>query len=283
MLQIARPDSDIEAVARMLWAASLKSLRVYSRYPFNAAMVFVNAIAWLPALYFLGQSFASGGTIAGLAAYTGSGDYASFLIPAWVLVSYLISAYWGMGLSLWEEMLRGTLEANWLTPAPRWVIVVGQSMRTFVTTTVSVVIVLVAAYLLLHVRFSPGAWRAGLVLVPAVIALYGVGFAAAALTLVIKDPADVIDMISYGTSVFAGDRFPIAALPEPLLVLAMAIPLTYAFDALRHAAVGTVSLLPFWMEVAIVTGFMVAALCLSSMAFRVADRRVRRLGSLSHH
>jgi ABC-2 type transport system permease protein len=267
----------------MLWAASLKSLRVYIRYRFNAVMFFVNVIAWLPSLFFLGQSFASNGRIAGLATYTGTGDYASFLIAGWVLAAYLSAAYWGMGLSLWEEMVGGTLEANWLTPAPRWVIVVGQSMRTLVTTTISVVIVLVVAHVLLHVRFSPGAWRAAWVLVPAVVGLYGIGFAAAALTLVIKDPAEIIDMLSYGTSVFSGDRFPIAALPEPLLVLALAIPLTYAFDALRHAAIGTVSLLPFWIEVAIVIGFMVAAVLLSSMAFRLADRRVRRLGSLSHH
>lgn len=274
---------DVRATARMLWAASLKSLRVYTRYRFNAVMFFVNVIAWLPSLYFLGRSFASDGGSAGLATYTGTGDYGSFLIAGWLLASYLSAAYWGMGLSLWEEMVGGTLEANWLTPAPRWVIVVGQSVRTLATTTISVVIVLVTARVLLHVRFSPGAWRAVWVLAPAVLGLYGVGFAAAALSLVVKDPAEIIDILSYGTGVFSGDRFPVRALPEPLLVLALAVPLTYAFDALRHAAIGTVSLLPFSIEVAIVVAFMVAAVLLSSLAFRLADRRVRRLGSLSHH
>jgi ABC-2 type transport system permease protein len=279
----SRRDDDVAPVARMLWAASLKSLRVYTRYRFNAVMAFVNVIAWLPSLYFLGQSFGPNGRIAGLATYTGTGDYASFLIAGWVLASYLSAAFWGMGLSLFEEMVGGTLEANWLTPAPRWVIVVGQSMRTLVTTTISVVIVLVLARVLLHVHFNPGAWRAVWVLLPAVAGLYGVGFAAAALTLVIKDPAEIIDMLSYGTSVFSGDRFPVAALPEPLLVLSLAFPLTYAFDGLRHAAIGTASLVPFRIEVAIVIGFMVASALLSSAAFRLADRRVRRLGTLSHH
>ncbi len=282
-MQTEPRDDDAAAVARMLWAASLKSLRVYARYRFNAVMFFVNVIAWLPALYFLGQSFGPNGKIAGLATYTGTGDYASFLIAGWVLASYLVAAYWGMGLSLFEEMIGGTLEANWLTPAPRWVIVVGQSMRTFVTTTISVAVVLALARLLLHVHFNLGAWRGLWVLLPAVAGLYGVGFAAAALTLVVKDPAEIIDMLSYGTSVFSGDRFPVAALPEPLLVLSLAFPLTYAFDGLRHAAIGTTPLVPFRLEVTIVVGFMIASALLSSAAFRLADRRVRRLGTLSHH
>ena len=282
-MQTERRDGDDAAVARMLWAASLKSLRVYTRYRFNAVMSFLNVIAWLPSLYFLGRSFGPDGRIAGLATYTGTGDYASFLIAGWVLASYVVAAYWGMGLSLFEEMIGGTLEANWLTPAPRWVIVVGQSMRTFVTTTISVAVVLVLARLLLHVPFDPGAWRALWVLLPAVAGLYGVGFAAAALTLVVKDPAEIIDMLSYGTSVFSGDRFPVAALPEPLLVLSLAFPLTYAFDGLRHAAIGTIPLVPFRLEVTIVVGFLIASALLSSAAFRLADRRVRRLGTLSHH
>jgi hypothetical protein len=66
-------------------------------------------------------------------------------------------------------------------------------------------------------------------------------------------------------------------------VLSLAFPLTYAFDALRHAAIGTTPLVPFRIEVRIVIGFMVASALLSSAAFRLADRRVRRLGTLSHH
>jgi ABC-2 type transport system permease protein len=90
-------------------------------------------------------------------------------------------------------------------------------------------------------------------------------------------------MISYFTNVLAGDRLPPAALPVPLFALSLAIPLTYAFDGLRHALLGTTPILPFVLEAAILVAFAVGMTALGLWALSAADRRSRRLGTLAHH
>ncbi|HET8679320.1 MAG TPA: ABC transporter permease [bacterium] len=268
---------------RALWAATVKSLRIYSRYRLNAVMQMFNALIWLPPFYFLGKAFADGGKLPGLAAYTGTHDYATFLVVGWVLAGFVYGAFWGIGFSLWLEMAEGTLEPVWLTPTPPWVVLLGESMRTFVTTALASAVLVVVAWGALGVRFSVDAVRAALVLLPALIALYGLGFAVAGLVLLAKDPGNLIDMVSYSTCLLSGDRFPVAALPKPLFVLALAIPLTYAFDGIRHVLLGTTSIVPFWAEVGILVAFMVVMIALGYASFRLADRRVRRLGTLSQH
>ncbi|MGQ0548164.1 MAG: ABC transporter permease [Armatimonadota bacterium] len=274
---------DLAPNLHALWAATIKSLRIYSRYRLNAVMHLFNALIWLPPFYFLGKAFADGGRLPGLAAYTGTHDYATFLVVGWVLAGFVYGAFWGIGFSLWLEMAEGTLEPVWLTPTPPWVVLVGESMRMLLTTVLSSALLVVVAWGVLGVRFSVDAVRAALVLLPALIALYGLGFAIAGLVLLAKDPGNLIDMVSYGTSMLSGDRFPVAALPRPLFILALALPLTYAFDGIRHVLLGTTSILPFWAEVGILAAFMVVMVFLGHTSFRLADRRVRRLGTLSQH
>jgi ABC-2 type transport system permease protein len=272
---------------RRLWlraagATATRSLRVYLRYPFNAVMQFFNLLIWLPPLYFLGRAFMVNGSLPGLAAYTGTDNYAAFLVIGWIAAGFVYAAYWGVGFSLYNEMTGGTLEAVWLSPAPRWTVLVGQSLHMVVVTAVQASVVVAAAWLL-GVRFTPDAVRAVWFLLPGLVALYGIGLAVAALVLVAKNPSNLIDMVSYGTNLLSGDRVPVASFPTPLLMLALAMPTTYAFDGIRHALLGTTPLFPFWTQVAILAALALVTAGLGWLAFRAADRRVRVLGTLGHH
>ncbi|MDR5684250.1 MAG: ABC transporter permease [Armatimonadota bacterium] len=267
---------------RAVVATAVRSLRAYFRYPFNAVMQLFNFVAWLPPLYFLGRAFMVDGSLPGLAAYAGTDDYAAFLVVGWIAAGFVYAAYWGVGFSLYEEMTTGTLEAVWLAPAPRWAVLVGRSVHMLVVTAVQAGVVLAASWLL-GVRFAPDAVRAVWVLLPGLVALYGLGLAVAALVLVAKNPNNLIDMVSYGMNFLSGDRVPVASFPAPLLWLALAMPTTYAFDGIRHALLGTTPLLPFWTELVLLCALALLTAGLGWVAFRAADRRVRVGGTLGHH
>src|SRR5512138_224446 len=115
---------------RAALAIAKKDWITFFRYPMNALFRVIEPLAWLTPVYFLGRSFAGSGGNAGFAAYTGTADYMSFVLVGTVLASYIAAVFWGMGFSLKTEMDSGVLESNWLTPVPRPLMLVGQTLAS---------------------------------------------------------------------------------------------------------------------------------------------------------
>ena len=123
------PGSHLRAVL----AIAKKDALHFFRYPLNAAFRVLQPIIWLTPVYFLGRSFAGAGG-SGFAGYAGSADYMSFIIVGAVLSSFVSSVFWGMGYALKTEMDSGVLESNWLTPLPRPLFLVGQTLASLALT-----------------------------------------------------------------------------------------------------------------------------------------------------
>jgi ABC-2 type transport system permease protein len=75
----------------------------------------------------------------------------------------------------------------------------------------------------------------------------------------------------------------VQALPKWLLPVALALPLTYGFDAARGWLLGTPTLLPMGWEIGVMLIFMVLMLVLGWGAFSALERRVRQRGTLGQH
>ncbi len=95
----------------------------------------------------------------------------------------------------------------------------GRSLFGLVVTGLNTIFVLVLAHFLFG--FSPGGplGAALLVLVPTVVALYGFGFAYAALVLFAREANFLTDVGSFLSQVLSGIDFPVTALPRALMIL----------------------------------------------------------------
>jgi ABC-2 type transport system permease protein len=264
------------AIARKDWIT-------FFRYPMNALFRVVEPVAWLTPVYFLGRSFAGAGGNAGFTAYTGTADYMSFIMVGAVLANYISAVFWGMGYALKTEMDAGVLESNWLTPVPRALMLVGQTLASLAITTVNSAGMLLLAWLLFGFHASGDVLAAALPLIPMLVALYGFGFAFAALVLLMREANTLIDISNYLVSILSGSQFPVNVLPRLLLPLALAIPLTYGFDAVRALLLGSTPLLPLAYELAILVGFMLLMVPLGYAIFKRVERRCKSLGTLGQH
>lgn len=269
--------------ARAALAIAKKDWIVFFRYPLNALFRVVEPIAWLTPVYFLGRSFAGPGGNAGFAAYTGTGDYMSFILIGAVLANYIAAVFWGMGFALKTEMDSGVLESNWMTPIPRLLMLVGQTLASLAITTFNSAGMLLLAWLLFGFHVGGGVLGAALTLVPMLVALYGFGFAFAALVLLMREANTLVDVSNFLISLLSGSQFPVSVLPRLLLPLSLAIPLTYGFDAVRAFLLGSTPLLPLEYELAILVAFMALMVPLGFLVFRWVERRCRTLGTLSQH
>ncbi len=264
------------AIARKDWIQ-------YWRYPLNAVSSIFHPLVWLTPVYFMGQTFSINGEAHGFAGYSGTTDFMSFVLLGAALTNFINAVFWGMGYSLKQDMDAGVLESNWLTPVPRVLLLVGRTFTSILITTITSLLMLLIAALLFGFRPTGNAFAALLSAVPMLIGLYGFGFAFAALVMIMREANVLVDVSSFLVQTFSGAQFPVQVLPRWLLPLSLALPLTYGFDAVRGWLIGTKTLLPIGVEIALLVVFMFIMLILGTVAFRALEVRVRRLGTLGQH
>jgi ABC-2 type transport system permease protein len=260
-----------------------KDWKIFWRYPLNAISQALQPIIWITPVYFMGKAFSTNGQALGFAAYSGTGDYMSFILLGTVLSNFILTVFWGMGYALKEDMDAGVLESNWLTPVSRLLILVGRTLTSLLTTTITSSIMLVIASLLFGFKPTGNTLAAFLTALPMLLGLYGFGFAFAGVVLLMREANTLVDTSSFLVQGFSGVNFPVKSLPSWLIPISLALPLTYGLDAVRGWLLKTNTILPIRVEIIILIVFMFVMLWFGSWVFYRIERRVRTLGTLGQH
>jgi ABC-2 type transport system permease protein len=274
---------NLKTQLRALFVIARKDWKVFWRYPLNAVSNILQPIIWVTPVYFMGQAFSTNGQALGFAAYSGSGDYMSFILLGTVLSNFILTVFWGMGYALKEDMDSGVLESNWLTPVSRILILVGRTLASLLTTTITSLMMLAIAGALFGFRPTGNTLAAFLVAIPMLLGLYGFGFAFAAIVLLMREANTLVDVSSFLVQGLSGANFPVKSLPYWLIPISLMLPLTYGFDAVRGFLLKTNTLLPLPIEVALLIVFMFVMLWFGNWVFYKVERRVRTLGTLGQH
>jgi ABC-2 type transport system permease protein len=268
---------------RALYVIARKDWKVFWRYPLNAVSNVFQPIIWLTPIYFMGKAFSTNGQALGFAAYSGTGDYMSFILVGTVLSNFILTVFWGMGFALKQDMDAGVLESNWLTPVSRLLILTGRTLTNLLTTFITSILMLVVAGVLFGFHPTGNTWAAFLTAIPMLIGLYGFGFAFAAIVLLMREANTMVDVGSFLVQGFSGTSFPIQSLPTWLIPISLALPLTYGLDAVRGFLLQTQTILPIGVEIVLLIVFMFVMLWFGGWVFHRVERRVRSLGTLGQH
>ena len=268
---------------RALYVIARKDWKVFLRYPLNAVSNIFQPIIWITPVYFMGKAFSTNGQATGFAAYSGSGDYMSYILLGTVLTNFILTVFWGMGYALKEDMDAGVLESNWLTPVSRLLILVGRTLTSMFTTTLTSLVMLVIGALLFGFKPTGSTFAAILTAIPMLVGLYGFGFAFAGIVLLMREANTLVDVGSFLVQGFSGTNFPVKSLPYWLIPVSLMLPLTYGLDAVRGFLLKTNTLLPINVEILILIVSMFAMLAFGAWVFNKVERRVRTLGTLGQH
>jgi ABC-2 type transport system permease protein len=268
---------------RAIFVIARKDWKVFWRYPLNAVSNIFQPIIWITPVYFMGKAFSTNGQASGFAAYSGSGDYMSYVLIGTVLTNFIMTVFWGMGYALKEDMDAGVLESNWLTPVSRLHILIGRTLTSLLTTTIVSALMLAISAALFGFRPTGSTFAAVLTAIPMLVGLYGFGFAFAAVVLLMREANTMVDVGSFLVQGFTGTTFPVKSLPYWLIPVSLMLPLTYGLDAVRGFLLQTNTLLPIPVEIAILVVFMFVMLWVGAQIFYRVERRVRTLGTLGQH
>lgn len=259
-------------------AAFLKDLRSYIRYPAWIVGEFLTTPLW----FFF---FALGVTLfVPTGNGTGYGDAFNFFYYGFVFIILFGTSVWGVGQSVRNEQMAGTLEQFFIAPVSRITLIVGRWARIFLTDALIIGYTTILIYLLggshmtllnpLTFFFSLGLFELGLI---------GFGLLFAGLTMRIKSYNTIANLVFFGYMILTGALFPITVIPVPFRYACMAIPFTYFIDLMRHAALATATILPVAVEYAVAGLLSVAMLIVGLVSFTTLERGARARGSLAQN
>ncbi|HET6746472.1 MAG TPA: ABC transporter permease, partial [Candidatus Limnocylindria bacterium] len=171
---------------RAFGAAGMKEWRLLRRYP----SLFIGFLFWpiaLPLAYVYQAEGYAGGEQAAVDAFAqraGTVEIAAFLFLGWATYMWISMILWGPGTSLRNEQVRGSLEALFMTPVSRLVILFGPVVSQIVWALWMFGVVGAALVVFFGMTLTPvEALRALAVILVAVPALYGLGALFAAVVL----------------------------------------------------------------------------------------------------
>src|SRR5579859_471281 len=273
--------ADVRALGSVFW----REWTIFTRYP----SFIVTLIIWpviLPAGYILSARALAGPDNSGLALFAqaaGTRDYIGYIAIGTIVWMWQNMALWSIGFALREEQMRGTLESNWLTPAPRlWFLLGSGAMHGLVMITFLVIAGL-EFVLFFGMRFNGSPLLVGLLLLAAMPSIYGLGFAFASLVLAAKEAHAFVFLVRGLVMIFCGISYPISVLPGWMQSVAAWLPQTYVIHGLRGAALTGAGLSALWPDLWPLLGFGVFWLAAGYAAFVWMDRRTRRTGSLGQY
>jgi ABC-2 type transport system permease protein len=271
---------------RAFGAAARKEWRLLRRYP----SLFIGFLFWpiaLPTVYVLQAQGYAGGSAAAISAFAsraGTGEIAGFLFLGWAAYMWISMILWGPGTALRTEQVRGSLEAIFITPASRLVVIFGPAVSQVVWALWMFAVVGVAMWLFFGVELGLAAvLRALGVILIAVPALYGLGALFAAVVLRFGEVHALVQTVRGVFTVFCGMTFPIIILPEWARAVALALPPTYLIGDLRRVLLTGASLVDLLPDLAILFSLGVGICLLAVVAFRSTERHARRGGSLAQY
>ncbi|MEN4101048.1 MAG: ABC transporter permease [Anaerolineaceae bacterium] len=273
----------LRSLLRATLAIAIKDWKQYWRYPLNAISAVLQPIVWLTPAYFMGLAFSTDGEAHGFAGYSGTTDYMSFILIGMALSNFIMAVFWGMGYALKSDMDAGVMESNWMCPVPRPLLLIGHTFSSIALTTITSLAMLLVAGPLFGFHISGNVLKATAALIPMLVALYGFGFAFAALVMVMRESNTMVDVTSYVSTLLSGSQFPVNVLPRWLLPLSLALPMTYGFDLARGFLLNTPTLLPIPVSIGILIAMMFVLVAGGLWAFQRLERRVRRMGTLGLH
>ena len=266
-----------------LLAMSRKELTIMLRYPVEFVASFGQIFLIVVVFTLAGLMFAPGGTAA-----AGETRYSGVVVYGFILFLFVSDTLWSIGYNLRREQKQGTLEQLYLSPASKFASLVS---RVAVTLVWVGLLSAAAAWLMSAMlgRLPFANLPLGVfILVMGLAGTFGAGFAFAAITLRVRETAQMlVNLLQFAFMVLCAPFFPFSALPAGLQAVSRLIPLSYVVDAFRSTLMGYPpgfpELAPMGVEVVIVAAFGLLMPLAGYWLYRREEDRARLAGTLSEY
>ena len=252
------------------------------RYPGEFIFVLIIPYFLTAMVVAMGNSAGGASAVSNFSIRTGSklNPFVFLIIGAGVwMISWMVLE--GIGTSLRDEQIKGTLEQNFLAPINRFLLLVGTALAQIVITTILFGSVIVATVLVLAPGSAVGlVWAFGILMV-GLIPLFGIGFVFAALVVRFKEPYAFTQAANVLFAVVTGTFYTVSFLPVWVQVISSAIPQTFVIQDMRLVVESVNSLFGSLGTILILFTMAVIYPFLGYSFFKLFEKRAKIHGDLS--
>jgi ABC-2 type transport system permease protein len=270
---------------RALGAVIRREWTIFIRYPSWIIALFIWPIIF-PMGYILTARALSGVDGSGLAQFkinTGLTEYVGYMAVGTMIWMWQNVVLWNVGYSLRNEQMRGTLESNWLSPTWRFAYLLGASVPQLASMMMMLSLAGLEYALLFGVDFSGSLWLVLLVILAAIPAIYGLGFAFASVVITMKEANAFVFLVRGIVMVFCGVTYPLAIQPPWMQNVAQWLPQTYIIHAMRSAALSIDGFGGIAHDLQMILLFGAFWLTVGMALFAWMERRARQTGAIGQY
>jgi ABC-2 type transport system permease protein len=256
-----------------------RDLREALSYKFSFVSSFVGILLSSATFYFVAKLVPPGTPSLG----PFGGDYFSFAVVGVAFSSLLGMFQEGLSAVVRSAQVSGTLEALLVTPVSMPTVLFGSSLYSLILqvfrTTLHLGVALAFFGMTLGRVNVPGVLSVGAL---TVLCFLGVGILSASFILVYKTGNPFGWVLGTVSGLLGGVVFPIALLPPWIRWVSSFLPVTYALDGMRKSLLASAGFAEVLPDIAALAMFNIILLPASLLAFRLAVRKAKKDGTLSH-
>lgn len=270
---------------RALWAVVRREWTITMRYPSWIIAMFIWPLIF-PMMYILTAHALSGPDGSGLQVFlntTGATEYIGYIVVGTTVWMWQNIVLWDVGFALRQEQMRGTLESNWLSPTWRFAYLLGHTGPQLVSMLLFVSITAFEFGVFFGVRLNGNPWMIGLMMLAAIPAIYGLGFAFASVVITMKEANAFVFLVRGLVMIFCGITFPVSLLPGWMQGIAKFMPQTYLIHGMRAAAFNNAGIPELAPDLIPILLFGLFWLALGYSLFVWMERRARITGAIGQY
>jgi ABC-2 type transport system permease protein len=262
----------VDKLAVILRRDILTALRHRSGFVVTLVGIFVE----LTAFYYLSRAIGPGFRPDGVAYFpfllVGTGLYTFFVMSAQAFLS-----------AVQEAQQTGTLEVLMTTSTPPAELIILSSISAFAGSLTNLVVYVVAGIAIFRAAVHANILSCLVVLILSLALALALGIFAATFQVAFQKGSALVWLLGSGLWLLSGATFPVRSLPGPLVVLARAVPFTYAIDGMRGALLEGRPIAAMASTLTVLAGFAVVLLPLAMLGLSFSLRRARQFGTLSFY
>ncbi len=253
---------------------------IISRYKGSLLMELFMPIVFAALPIMLGVSLASSGTpvAENWKISTGTGDFKAFMLIGSCTFMVVSLMTWLVGFWVRREMVTGTLESVWVTPAKKYLVIGGVTGYALIRAFVAFILSFLLGSLIFGVNpFQGNIMIAVLFIMVGLLPLWGISFMFGALILKVKEASSLINMLQWVMAFFMGVYFPVTVLPPFLRYVALSFPPTWMTNGVRASLLDVGYFFEHWyIDLAIIFVFAAIVPLLGYAVFMRTERRLKK-------
>ena len=259
-----------------LLAILRRDLLTTVRHRSGFIVTLVGVFTELAAFYFLSRAIGPGFRPEGVAYFpfllVGTGLYTFFVMSAQAFLSVVQ-----------EAQQTGTLEVLMTTSTQPAELVILSAISAFAGSLTNLFVYLFAGVAVFRAAIHANFLSCLVALALSLALAFALGIFAATVQVAFQKGSALVWLLGSGLWFLSGTIFPVQSLPQPLLVLARAVPFSYAIDALRGALLDGRPVTALAPTLAVLGVYCAVLLPLALASLSLSLRRARQCGTLSFY